>query len=193
MTAIAPPGAVVVPAPPAPPDEPLFEIIDGQRVELPPMSAYAARIAFRLMSRLDEFARHHNLGEAVTEVLFHLALPVNRNRRPDGAFVSYDRWAKGRTMPERDNAWDVVPNLAVEVVSPTDPAEDLLEKTEEYFRSLVELVWIVYPVQRVIHVYESFTRIRVLTRNDELDGGTVLPGFRLPLTALFEEEPSTAA
>ncbi len=157
------------------------------------MSAYAVLIMCRLFGYVSEFARRENLGQPVTEMLFHLALPVDRNRRPDGAFVSYQRWPKGRPIPGRDNAWDVVPNLAVEVVSPNDMADELLEKTDEYFRAGTELVWTVYPLQQVIYVYSSLTNIRVLTRNDELDGGNVLPGFRLPLTSLFEEEASPAS
>jgi Uma2 family endonuclease len=181
-------GTVPAPASTALPvdgEEVLYEVIDGRRVELPPMSAYAGAIASRLVSKLNEFAGPRNLGEAVGEVLFHLPLPPDRNRRPDVAFVSYQRWARGRQIPPDDNAWDVVPDLAVEVVSPTDVADDILERIEEYFQASVRLVWLVYPRRRTIHVYESLTQIRVLTGADALDGGNVLAGFRLPLPDLF--------
>ena len=82
----------------------------------------------------------------------------------------------------------MVPDLAVEVVSPTDRAEAGLDKVREYFEAGVQLVWVIYPKLRVVHVFESFTRIRVLTRADDLDGGALLPGFRLPLATLFEDE-----
>ncbi len=81
-------------------------------------------------------------------------------------------------MSPTDNAWDVVPDLAVEVTSPTDFAEDQLQKVAEYFQAGVRLVWVVYPDQRCIHVYEAWNRIRVVTEADTLDGGVVLPGFR---------------
>ncbi len=62
-------------------------------------------------------------------------------------------------------------------------------KVQEYFQAGVRLVWVVYPTQALVHVYESFTGpIRVLTRQDDLDGGAVLPGFRLPLKEIFVEE-----
>jgi len=169
-----------------------FEIIDGQQVELPPMSANATRIASRLVSWLNEYARPKGLGEAVMETLFRLPLPVQRNRRPDVAFVSYQRWPKGKFLPDADNAWDVVPELAAEVISPHDMADDLLERIDEFFRAGVLRVLVVYPRQRLVHVYESELKIQVLTRADELDGGSVLPGFRLPLTALFVEEPTVS-
>lgn len=90
-------------------------------------------------------------------------------------------------MPRTDNAWDVVPNLASEVVSPTDSVYELEQKIVEYFQVGVELVWVVYPSQNKVHVLVGPTQIEVLTPADVLDGGTVLPGFRLPLAELFAE------
>jgi Uma2 family endonuclease len=75
----------------------------------------------------------------------------------------------------------------VEVVSPTDVAEQLQEKIAEYFQAGVLLVWVVYPQRQQVHVYESLSNIRGLSRTAELDGGVVLPGFRLPLSELFLE------
>jgi Uma2 family endonuclease len=170
-------------------DEPLFEIIDGQRVELPPMSVLASFVASLLVGELNAFAKSKALGRAVMEILFKLP-SLNGNRRPDVGFVSFGRWPKDRSMPAEGNAWDVVPNLAVEVVSPSDFAEELLEKVTEYFQAGVELVWVIYPRLRVVHVYESASRIRVLTESDELDGGSVLSGLRLPLSSLFGQKGS---
>ncbi|HXG11035.1 MAG TPA: Uma2 family endonuclease [Gemmataceae bacterium] len=178
-------GTTAVAPPPSDRAEEHYEVIDGQRVELPPMSFYATAIASRLVSRLNDFAWKQDLGEAFSEGLFRLPLPQQRNRRPDVAFVSYQRWPKGQPIPEEDHAWDVVPDLAVEVISSTDLAEDLLARIEEYFQAGVQLVWVVYPRRRIVHVYESLTQIRVRKGNDELDGGNVLPAFRLPLSALF--------
>ena len=151
------------------------------------MSAYAVRVAFNLARRLANFAESKNLGEAVGEVLFHLPLERKRIRRPDAAFVSYQRWPKDRPMPLAGNAWDVAPDLAVEVISPTDLIEEVMDKIAEYFQAGVRLVWVVYPRLRMIQVYESPTRISILTSADELDGGNVLPGFRTPVAALFPE------
>jgi Uma2 family endonuclease len=174
-------------------DDELYEIIDGQRIGLPPMGIRAAWIASQLDQHLGHFGRAHNLGHSVCEGLFHLPLPEDRNRRPDVAFVSYERWAKGRPLPPVDNAWGVLPNLVVEVVSPTDLAEEVQEKIAEYLRAGVTLVWVVYPQLRQVYVHESLTNIRGLTRADELDGGSVLPGFRLPLTELFLESTENGA
>lgn len=171
---------------PAQNDEALYEIIDGQRVELPPMSTLAAVLAFDLVYFLSAFARAQHLGRAVGEVLFRLPVNGSRSRRPDGAFVSYQRWPKDRPIPGRGDAWEVVPNVAIEVISPNDLAEELLCKLDEYFRAGVEQVWVVYPNHNLLHVYDSLQQVRGLTRTDTLDGGQVLPGFQLPLSSLFQ-------
>lgn len=170
-------------------DDELYEVIDGQRVRTPAMGVYAVWIASELYRQLGNHVSANQLGRAVAEALFHLPAPVNRDRRPDVAFVSYDRWPKTRSVPRTDNAWDVVPNLMTEVVSPSDCAEELDDKILEYFRAGVELVWVVYPAQSKIHVHspQTPTQIRVLTRSDTLEGGAVVPGFRLPLADLFTE------
>jgi Uma2 family endonuclease len=171
-------------------DDELYEVIDGKRVRTPLMGALAVWTAFELARHLGNFAVA-NLGRAVTEMLFHLPAPINRDRRPDVAFVSYQRWAKTRPIPPA--TWDVVPNLAVEVVSPTDSAEELQVKIAEYFRAGVLLVWVVFPTHGKIHVYTP-TQIALNSKNDVLDGGTVVPGFQLALSELFPhvEEPESA-
>jgi len=168
-------------------DDNLFEIIDGQKVAIQPMGAFAGRLANRLAYHLNQCAVPNDLGEANVENLFHLALPVDRNRRPDVAFVSRERMLACQPLTTWQNAWDVVPNITAEAISPSDLNEEVLEKIDEYFRSGVELVWVIYPRQRQIYVYESPTSVRILAENDTLDGGNVLPQFRLPLTQLFRD------
>jgi Uma2 family endonuclease len=167
-------------------DDELYEVIDGQRVRIPPMAALSVWIASELLRHLASFTVA-SIGRTVVEMLFHLPAPVERDRRPDLAVVSYERWAKHRAVPYSGGAWDVVPNLATEVVSPNDEVDELQEKIADYFRAGVQLVWVVHPAQQEIHVYQSRTQITVLTKADTLEGGTVAPGFRLPLAELFTE------
>jgi Uma2 family endonuclease len=168
-------------------DEHLYEIVDGQRVELPPMSILASRVTNCLHSHLG----HHILslgkptGEALMEALFRLPLPVDRNRRPDVAFVSAKAIAETPAQPGSDNAWAILPDLMVEVISPHDVADEIVDKVSEYFTAGTKLVWVVYPTQRLIYVYESPRQVRILGESDELDGGVVLPGFRIGISSLF--------
>ena len=166
-------------------DEPLYEIVNGQRVELPPMSAYTTWIASRLHLRLGLYAEDKGLGVSVSEMLFVLDAEHNLRRRPDVAFVSTVRWPLDRALPETGD-WEVVPDLAVEVISPNDIFKDVLAKVREYFHYGLQVVWVVAPEEQQIYVYDSPTHVRILTGQDELTGGEVVPGFRLPLGHLFQ-------
>jgi len=86
----------------------------------------------------------------------------------------------------------VVPTPTTEIVSPNDKADELLQKVCEYFRAGVEMVWVVYPTVSIVYIYMSPTQIAVLSKNDVLEGGTVFPGFRLPLSELFTQPDATA-
>lgn len=163
-----------------------YEIIDAIRVEIPSMSAEAGVIASELARHLGNSGIENDLGRCVVEELFHLPLPTDRNRRPDVAFVPFSRWPLTKRVPS-SNAWDVLPDIVVEVISPHDAVQEFLDKVEEYFLSGVRLVWVIHPGLRRVYVCESPTQIRVLTRNDSLDGGIVLPGFQLPLVQLFPQ------
>jgi Uma2 family endonuclease len=155
-----------------------------QEEEFPPMSTQSAVLASILVTRLNMFAFPRELGIAVAEVLLGLFPGVKRRYKPDVAFVSYRAWPKDRPWPHTD-PWHVVPELAVEVVSPNDLADELLGKVADYFRAGVKLVWVVYPRQEYVQVYESLSRIRGVSRTESLDCGAVLPEFLLPLGELF--------
>lgn len=167
-------------------DDTLYEVVDDQQVELPPMGAYSVWIAAVLVNHLANFARQHQLGRAVPEMLFDFTATLQRKRRPDAAFVSFDRWPQQRRVP-RTEAWDVVPNLAVEVISPSDTIEHVMGKVAEYFQVGVECVWVILPSQEHVYVYESPTSVRILSRADILRGEPVLPQFQVPVAALFDE------
>jgi Uma2 family endonuclease len=79
-----------------------------------------------------------------------------------------------------------VPDLAVEIGSPTNLAEEIDNKITDYFQSGVCLVWVFYPDSGRVSVYRSPTQVSILGRTDTLDGGEVLPGFRLPIAQLYK-------
>jgi Uma2 family endonuclease len=169
-----------------------YEIIDGVKVEMPPMSAESTRIAAELATFLTNHGLANNLGKAYPEMLVRLPLPIDRNRRPDVIFVPFTRWPRDVRGPDT-NEWDVLPELCVEVVSPNDRADELETKIEEYIQSSVCLIWVIYPRQERVYVYDSATQLRRLTRADTLDGGAVIPGFRLALAELFLQAPTPPA
>jgi Uma2 family endonuclease len=164
--------------------EPFTEVIDGQLVEMPPMGTESVWVVSRIQNRLGWFVEDRGLGSVVGEMLFTLRESPLLRRRPDVAFVSADRWALDRPIP-RDNGWEVVPDLAVEVVSPTDPIEDVMDRIHDFLAAGSSRVWLVQPKRRQVYVYDGPGSIRVLGEGDELDGEPVLPGFRCPVASIF--------
>jgi Uma2 family endonuclease len=167
--------------------ERFFEIVNEERRPIPPPGVLAGRTASHLAGELANFAKIHHLGEAIAYGLFRLRPVGNRCRMPDVAFVSYQRWPAGSPMSYTDEWWDVVPDLVGEVVTPEERADDLMAKIADYFQAGTRLVWLVYPRLQLVYAYESLTQARILSASDELDGGAVLPGFRLSVAALFPE------
>ncbi len=163
----------------------LYEVVDNQIRELPPMSARETRFASNFSRILSNFAWDHSLGVVDVEQLFLLSRLPNFQRRPDLAYISFERWPRGKSVPAT-NAWEVVPDLAIEIVSPTNGAYEVIEKLEEYFASGVRRVWVIYPPFAKFYDYDSPESVRILKRSDILEGGDVLPGFRLALSDLFE-------
>ena len=152
-----------------------------------PISILASIVTSNLQVQVGHYLLGHPVGKAMVETLFHLPLPVDRNRRPDVAFVSARAIAEAPPQLRSENAWSILPELMVEVVSPHDLGEDILERIDEYFAAGTKLMWVIYPTQRLIYVYESPRQVRILCDADELDGGIVLPGFRIPVAWLFAE------
>ena len=186
-----PPGGTEASAIPEP--NFLYEVVDGRVVETLPMGALEGWIASGLSFALGLIARPNQLGREVVEVLFLIDPARGLRRRADVAFVSAERWARDRPIPRGETAWDVVPDLAVEVNIPSNYADEVIDKIAEYFRVGVRLVWAVYPSQNLVYAYESPRSVRILGVGDDLEGGPVLPGFRMPLATLFGSNYDVAA
>lgn len=176
--------SIVVQSAPSVDDIERYEVIDGMRVEREPMGAFETVLASWLCHLLNSFVAGRKLGLAVSEVLFILNASRDLKRRPDVAFVSYTHWPAA--VVARESAWNVVPDLAVEIVSRTNLAEEMDSKVQDYFQAGVRLVWVFYPDAGRVYVYQSPTQVSILERIDTLDGGAILPDFRLPIIQLYE-------
>jgi Uma2 family endonuclease len=87
---------------------------------------------------------------------------------------------------QRRRFLELAPDLAVEVVSPSDSANAVHEKVLEYLSAGVQLVWVVHPIQRTVTVYSEGPVAHVLSEGDTLNGGDLLPGFSLAVADIFE-------
>jgi Uma2 family endonuclease len=182
--------ATVLDAPKSVPLPDHYEVVDGEIVEVPPMSWFSSEVANRFRDHLSAYALSKQTGRTRNDMMFLLPLPEDPKRSyvPDAAFVSFDRWPENRPMPYRGNPADVVPELVVEAASPTDKAEEVVAKAHDYLRAGVLLVWVVYPRLRQVYAYtHTATPPRIFTDADTLDAGDVLPGFGVPMARLFPQ------
>jgi Uma2 family endonuclease len=173
------------------PSKPVFEEVAGTRVEKK-MGAYESGLANSLNAALDSFVRINASGRSY--VGMEIEFPgVGHRRKPDVVFVSNATWPIGRRIPD-DAWWAVTPDLAVESVSPYELTHATMAKVQEYFAAGVKAVWLILPNVEQVYCYSSPTSVRILTRDDDLTGDLVIPGFRMRLADLFPEpEPEPAA
>lgn len=160
-----------------------YELVDGRLVELN-MGNEAAWVENRIGGRLDAHCSAHNLGWVMGSEAGYRCFP-NRPRllrKPDVSFVSRGRHP-GDRPPRGDSR--IAPDLAIEVISPNDLAEAIQEKVSDYLTAGVRLVWVVYPIARIVVVYRPGGAAGWVSDQGELDGEDVIPGFRCPLAELL--------
>ena len=165
------------------------ELVDGVLVEKT-MGFHESQIGYVIGWALLDFVKKNDLG-VVTGEGGMICLPGDQIRIPDVAFVSWGRFPGGE-VPD-DPAPKIVPDLAVEVLSPSNSAGEMSRKLKEYFNAGVRLVWYVDPVAKTVTVYTSLTRSKVVPISGTLDGGKVLSGFTLAVRDLFAVRKSRAS
>jgi Uma2 family endonuclease len=165
------------------PDGEGYELVGGQLVERK-MGAESSSVAGELYFRLRGYCGEHQLGRPfVADVGYQcFAHDPGLVRKPDVSFVRQGRLL-GDVAPK---GWiRIVPDVAVEVVSPNDLAEEVEEKLADYRKARVSLVWVIYPEARVARIHRSNGPPAYLLEDDELSGEDVIPGFRCPLREIL--------
>jgi Uma2 family endonuclease len=157
------------------------ELVDGELVRLSPSFFPEARVVRTVQRLLDNFVSPRQLGEIFGPDLGYQLTP-HRVRAPDVSFVSAEKLAAYGNPQEFAM---VVPDLAVEVISPEVKYGYLQRKIRDYFEAGVRLLWIVDPAMRTVTVHRSPVDLRVLTTADTLSGEDVMPGFSCPIAELF--------
>jgi Uma2 family endonuclease len=159
----------------------LYELVDGTLVEKV-MGWKEASLAIWLARLMHPYLMQNDIGDLIGADGSH-RLRKGLIRLPDLAFVLWENIPAG----DAPQIVDMAPDLAVEVISPSKDSKGNGSQRQEYFRAGTQLVWHIYPNRKEVEVYTSPTRPRTLRMGDALDGGDLLPGFRLPLSELFAE------
>jgi Uma2 family endonuclease len=162
----------------------LCELVEGTLVEKA-MGYEESEIACLLSMYLNIFVRPRKLG-VVTGADGTVRLFPGLVRIPDVAFASWN------SFPDRKRPKVPIPQLApdlvVEVLSKSNTKAEMARKEREYFEAGVRLVWLVDIRRETVQVFTAVDQSILIKKGQSLDGGAVLPGFRLPLDELFTRE-----
>ena len=165
-----------------PDDDYRYELVRGELIRMPPPGFRHGQIVVRVAIRLGQFAEAHRLGVVVAESGFHLESDPDTVRGPDVAFVSAARVPPGQAPTGYPT---LAPDLAVEILSPSERPGARQQKVSEYFAAGARLVWEIDPTQHTITVHHSPDESATLAAADEISGDDVLPGFTCPVADLI--------
>ncbi|MBO9404490.1 MAG: Uma2 family endonuclease [Thermomicrobium sp.] len=168
-----------------------YELDEGKLVEMPGAGGIHAAIVVRLVLLLHQFVTSRRLGFVFGDGLGYI---LRRNpdtvRIPDVSVVRRER-VPAAGIPE--GFWPGAPDLAVEIVSPHDRAEEVHERVRDYLGAGVRLVWVLWPKSRTVTVYWPDGTARELGPDEKLTGGDVLPGFEMTVSDLFVVSPEASS
>lgn len=161
-----------------------YELVEGKLRKMAPAGNVHGYIAANFLGSLQRHVRTGELGRVyAAETGFRLSSDPDTVRAPDVAFVSRTRI---EAAGEIAGYWPGAPDLAVEVLSPSDTHAEVTEKSLAWLEAGCRLVLAVDPSQRTVTAYRSRQDIRILTRDDTIDGADVVPGFALAVSDLFD-------
>src|SRR5262245_44432863 len=169
------------------PDGDRFELVDGELVERD-MGTLAGWISNQVGALFGGYAKQYG-GVAFGEGAWYRCYEDDseRVRKPDASYIRSER-LPGDEIPE--GYITIPPDVAVEVISPSDTYRDVEAKVAEYLDAGVPLVWLINPDNRSVRVFRAGQRVVQLRASDELTGDDVLPGFRCPVAELFPPQPA---
>lgn len=165
-----------------------FDLIDGEISRMAPASGHHGGIAGTLSRVVGNFVFDRDLGTVYTaETGFILRRDPDSVLVPDLAYVTADR------LPPLDDQVGflaLAPDLAIEIISPSETARRVAAKVAAYLDAGCRLVWVVEPRQRTVTAWTPDRQSRVFRADETLDGGDVLPGFTVPLANVFSPSGS---
>ena len=161
-----------------------YELVDGEVLDMGNSGMEHGYVASILIIVLGGFVQANKLG-AICDSSTAFTLKNGNKRSPDVSFVSKER-LKGLKRPPR-GFFQGSPDLAVEILSPSNTVEEIHEKIVEYFENDTRLVWVIHPDEKYVLVYHASEPDRFLRPQDQLEGEEVVPGFSMAVAELFEE------
>ena len=155
-----------------------YEYVKGELVPMSPPTRIHSKVSVKVIRYLDRHVEENQLGEVHVEATFQVG---ERGLKPDVAFVP-----TSRLDGDENTGFPIPPDLAIEVVSPTDVQWRVVDKAFAYLNAGTRLVWVLDPRSKTVTVYRSENDMALLMREDTLTGEDVVPGFTCPVSQLFE-------
>jgi Uma2 family endonuclease len=160
------------------------ELARGELRVTPPLGGPHACVDSNLLGLLFTYAKGCGIGRVFTGSVGYELVQLPRTVRvPDASFVRADRLPADGIGP---GLFKFAPDLAVEVLSPSDSASELYEKLDDYRACGTPLIWVLDPVRRTVMIIASDAPVHWLHEGDTLNGGDVIPGFSCRVAELFE-------
>lgn len=160
-----------------------WELVKGELIQMAPAGYGHGRISSRICKLLETFAEEKSLGVVcAAETGFITSRNPDTVRAPDAMFISHQRLSNDI---DPDHFLSIPPDLAVEVISPSERWSEIEEKVEEYIKAGVRLIWLIDPRTRTVHVHRPPNQVRILKEDDTLTGEDVLLGFAVPIRDLL--------
>ncbi|MDX6501411.1 MAG: hypothetical protein QOG23_4671 [Blastocatellia bacterium] len=160
-----------------------YELVKGELRMSPPPGYEHGKVTMNLAGPLYQHVKTNDLGVVfAAETGFKLESNPDSVRAPDVAFLRRERVRETGRMAGYSSG---APDLAVEVLSPSDRIIEVEEKVAEWLAAGARMVWVVSPKLHTVTVYRSLTEIVTLTAKDKLDGGEVVPGFEINVAEIF--------
>ncbi|MBI4265967.1 MAG: Uma2 family endonuclease [Acidobacteria bacterium] len=161
-----------------------YELVRGELRQMTPSGYAHGVVVANLTGPLERHVRAHSLGQICgAETGFRIGRSPDTVRAPDIAFV---RRARQGAEPLSEGFFEGAPDLAVEVLSPSDTVYEVEEKVTDWLTAGCSLVWVVSPKRRSVSLHRAGAPVVVLRDTDTLDGGDVVPGFTLRVAQIFE-------
>ena len=161
-----------------------YELVNGKLIELPLAGGQHGALAAEIGSAIYTFVHLHRLGPVFAPGTgFVLHRSPDLVRAPDVAFVTSNRLPV-EDVP--DGFIELAPDFVVEVVSPSDTANAVQTRIDDWLRAGSAIVWAVYPASHTVFIHRGLDHIERRSGDDELDAEPVLPGFRVRANEIFQ-------
>jgi len=161
-----------------------YELVNGELINMGNAGMEHGEIGSFLGGSLSLYVRSHKLG-AICDSSTAFTMKSGNRRSPDVSYIAKERLEGLKRLPK--GYFQGSPDLAVEILSPSNTVEEIHDKIVEFFENGTRLVWVIHPDEKYVLVYHSPSPDRLLRLEDSLNGEEIVPGFSLAVAELFPE------